>query len=171
MSEPFVEESLAVLARTPASFDGLLRGLPDVWISATEGDGTWSPYSVIGHLIHCERTDWVPRMRIILEEGVERTFDPVNREARGERLALGTMLDEFAELRRENLARVRELNLGTAELEMQGMHPTLGVVTLRQLLATWTAHDLTHLIQVGRVLAKRYKEEIGPFGAFLSVMK
>jgi hypothetical protein len=171
MSAIFLDESVAVLTRTPATLDALLRGLPEAWTTATEGEGTWSPYSVIGHLIHCEKVDWMPRVRIILEHGTGRTFDALDREARGEELPIGTLLDEFAGLRRENLARLRALELREEQLGLRGMHPTLGEVTLRELLATWTAHDLGHLVQVGRVMAKRYRGEVGPFGGFLSVMR
>src|SRR4051812_48034673 len=173
MDEPYLEECLAVLTRTPAVLDAMLRGLPAGWTAATEGEGTWSPYVVVGHLVHCEKVDWMPRLRIILEDGPGRVFDAVDREAQlreGER-ALDAMLDEFGALRGENLARLRALDLQPAQLELQGTHPTLGAVTLRQLLATWTAHDLAHLLQVNRIMAKRLKQDVGPWAAFLSVMK
>ena len=174
MSAPFIEECVCLLTRTPATFDSLLRGLPDAWISATEGPGTWSPYAVIGHLIHVEKTDWMPRLQRILEHGPARPFDPLDREAHlrdGNRKPLPAMLDEFSTLRRDNLVRLRELDLDPGQLELKGTHPALGAVTLRQLLATWTAHDLAHLLQVSRVMAKRYKPEVGPWAEFLSVMK
>ncbi len=173
MGHSFLEESLSVLERTPAVLDSLLRGLPEGWTAADEGPGTWSPYVVVGHLIHLEKTDWMVRLGIILEHGAARPFDPVDREAQmrlgGER-DLGEMLDEFARLRRENLARLRALELGEDELAREGRHPGLGVVTARQLLATWTAHDMAHLVQVGRVMAKRYRDEVGPWAQYLSVM-
>lgn len=174
MADPFLDESLAILERTPAAVDALLRGLPDVWTSATNGEGTWSPYAVIGHLIHAERTDWLPRLAIILERGPARPFDPFDREAqfRGDgSTPLPALLDEFAALRRENLARLRALDLGAAQLELPGTHPALGRVTVRQLLATWTAHDLGHLVQITRTMARRFKEEVGPWREYLSVMK
>jgi len=174
MSIDFLEECLPILTRTPATLDTLLRDLPDGWTSATEGPGTWSPYIVVGHLIHCEKTDWMPRLQIILEHGPDRPFDPFDREAqlrdsRGQ--SLSTLLDEFGTLRRDNLARLRALNLDHDQLELKGTHPALGPVTLRQLLATWTAHDLGHILQVSRVMAKRYREEVGPWAQYLSVMK
>lgn len=169
----FTEESLAVLSRTPSALDALLRGLPDAWTMTTEGPGTWSPLIVLGHLVHVERTDWMPRLEIILKHGESRPFDPVDREAQlknGVR-PLSELLDEFSSLRRASLDRLRELDLQEDQLARTGMHPTLGIVTARQLLATWTAHDLAHLVQVSRVMAKRLREETGPWASFLSVMR
>lgn len=174
MAEPFVEECMSVLTRTPSVLDGLLRDLPDAWTRATEGPGTWSPYDVVGHLIHGERVDWMARLMIILEHGPTRPFDPFDREAQFREStgkSLPMLLDEFSELRVQNVARLRALNLKPEQFELQGTHPTLGSVTARQLLATWTAHDLAHLVQVNRVMAKRYKRDVGPFAQFLSVMK
>ena len=174
MGTVFLDESMAVLTRTPAALNALLRGLPEAWTSATEGDGTWSPYIVMGHLIHCEKVDWMHRVTVILEHGKWRTFDAVDREAmlrEGEQKPLDALLDEFAALRSGNLTRLRALDLQQEQLEIQGTHPSLGVVTLRQLLATWTAHDLAHMLQINRVMAKRYRDEVGPWAAFLSVMK
>jgi DinB superfamily len=174
MATPFLEECLPILTRTPPTLDALLRDLPEACTAATEGPGTWSPYVVIGHLIHCERADWMPRLAIILEDGPSRPFDPFDREAQfrdSDGKSLSTLLDEFSALRRENLARLRELNLQPAQLECKGTHPALGPVTLRQLLATWTAHDLAHILQVSRVMARRYKQEVGPWAEYLSVMK
>jgi hypothetical protein len=174
MPDLFLDESIAILERTPAVLNAMLRDLPDVWINATEGPGTWSPYVVIGHLIHGETTDWIPRLEIILEHGPSRPFDPFDmtaqfRESAGK--SLPTLLDDFATLRRNNVARLRARELKPEELELQGTHPALGPVTVRQLLATWTAHDLAHILQVSRVMAKRYKQEVGPWAQFLSVMK
>ena len=174
MTAPFVEECLSVLSRTPATLDRLLRDLPEQWTEATEGPGTWSPYVVIGHLIHAERADWMPRLDIILEHGPNRPFDPFDREAQfrdSKGKSLSTLLDEFIALRGDNLARLTKLNLQPAQLELKGTHPALGSVTLRQLLATWTAHDLAHILQVSRVMAKRYKQDVGPWAEYLSVMK
>ena len=165
---------MSVLTRTPATFDALLRDLPDSWTEANEGENTWSPYIVIGHLIHCEKTDWMPRLSIILEHGPARTFDPFDREAQlrqGHEKSLAALLDEFSTLRRDNLTRLQALDLQDSQLELKGTHPSLGPVTLRQLLASWTAHDLGHLLQVSRVMAKRYKQEVGPWAEYLSVMK
>jgi len=174
MAEPFLEECLAVLTRTPAALDALLRGLPEAWSAATEGPGTWSPYVVMGHLVHGEKTDWMPRVAIILEHGDARDFDPFDREAQfrdSQGKPLNALLDEFSALRRENLSRLRALSLRPEQLELKGRHPQLGTVTLRQLLATWTAHDLAHVLQVSRVMARRYQSEVGPWAEFLSVMK
>jgi hypothetical protein len=174
MAPPFLEECLSVLARTPATLDTLLRGLPEAWTAATEGPGTWSPYVVIGHLIHGEKADWMSRLAIILEHGPSRSFDPFDREAQfreSDGKALSTLLDEFSSLRRDNLTRLRALNLQPTQFELEGTHPALGPVTVRQLLATWTAHDLGHILQVSRVMAKRYKREVGPWAEYLSVMK
>ena len=174
MADPFLDECVAVLTRTPAALDAQLRGLPDAWTTATEGPGTWSPYVVVGHLIHGERADWIPRLAIILEHGTARPFDPFDREAQFRESAgksLETLLDEFAALRSENLERLRRLRLRPAQLDLQGMHPDLGPVTVRQLLATCTAHDLGHVLQVNRVMARRYRDAVGPWAEYLSVMR
>jgi len=174
MGDPFLAESLSILARTAETLDALLRNLPAAWSDATEGPGTWSPYQVMGHLIHAEQADWMPRAEIILEHGPSRPFDPFDREVQlrqTERKPLGELLDEFAAMRSNSLRRLRALDLQPAQLELQGMHPALGLVTLRQLLATWTAHDLGHILQITRVMAKRYREEVGPWAEYLSVMR
>lgn len=174
MSADFLDECIAVLSRTPETLNALLRGLPPVWTEATEGPGTWSPYVVVGHLIHCEKTDWIPRATTILEHGPTRPFDPLDREAQlkeAQDRPLGEMLDEFSELRRTSLDRLREMELKPSHLSLMGTHPALGPVTLRQLLATWTAHDMAHLLQVSRVLARRLKPDVGPWAEYLSVMK
>ncbi len=174
MAANFLEESLAILTRTPATLDSLLRDLPDAWTSADEGPGTWSPYVVIGHLIHGEKTDWIPRLLIILEHGESRPFDPFDREAQlrhTDKKALPALLDEFRDSRNDNVHRLRAARLTPAQLELSGRHPELGRVTVRQLLATWTAHDLAHILQISRVMAKRYKQEVGPWAQYLSVMK
>ncbi len=166
----FLEECLAVLTRTPGVLDALLRDLPEAWTMATEGEGTWSPYVVVGHLIHGERVDWVPRVEIILRHGRRRPFDPFDRESPSSG-PLPALLDEFRALRHANIERIRELDLRPAQLDLWGAHPALGEVTLRQLLATWTAHDLSHIVQISRVMTKRYRHEVGPWAEYLSVMK
>ena len=174
MSGPFLEECFAVLTRTPATFDALLRGLPEQWTTATEGPGTWSPYAIIGHLIHGEKTDWLPRVIVILESGPDHPFESFDRDAQfrdSKGKSISSLLDEFAERRSDNLVQLRALNLQPAQLELVGTHPALGRVTLRQLVATWTAHDLAHILQVSRVMAKRYKQEVGPWAEYLSVMR
>jgi DinB family protein len=166
-------EAVPLLARTPATFDALLRGLPEGWITATEGGETWSPFDVIGHLIQGEQTDWIPRVRIILEQGEARTFDKFDRFAQFELSkgrTLASLLDEFAARRAENLRQLAALRLTEADLDKTGTHPFFGRVTLRQLLATWVAHDLDHVIQVSRVLARQYADEVGPWRAYLRVI-
>jgi hypothetical protein len=174
MPAPFVDETIAVLTRAPAAYDALLRGLPEPWTTATEGEGTWSPYIVLGHLVATERNNWMPRLLHIVEEGPSRPFAPVDREAQfrdSQGKSLATLLDEFRMARCESLASLRALDLDETQLALTGAHPTLGTVTARQLLATWAAHDLAHLVQVSRTMAKRYREEVGPFAQFLSVMR
>jgi hypothetical protein len=168
-----MEEAIAILARTPATLDALLRGLPDGWIVADEGDGTWSPYDVIGHLIHGERTDWMPRARIILQQGEARPFDKFDRFAQfaaSEGRTLDSLLDEFAALREDNLRELAAMRLTGADFDRRGRHPELGVVTLRQLLATWVAHDLDHVMQIARVLARQYSDEVGPWRSYLRII-
>ena len=171
---PFVtEEAIALLSRTPSTLDTLLRGLPDGWVAAHEGGNTWSPFDVIGHLIHGERTDWMPRARIILDRGETQPFETFDRlaqfeESRGQ--TLGSLLDELASLRANNLRDLASLQLTDAELDRRGRHPQLGVVTLRQLLATWVAHDLDHVMQISRVLARQYADEVGPWRAYLRII-
>jgi hypothetical protein len=171
---PFeLNEAVDILSRTPAALDAWLRGLPDAWISAHEGESTWSCYDIVGHLIHGEQTDWLPRVRIILEHGDARPFTKFDRLAQfgaSQGKPLGSLLDEFAELRRRNLDDLRSLGLTTADLDRPGRHPELGPVTLRQLLATWTAHDLDHLMQIARVLGRQYSDEVGPWRAYLRVI-
>jgi hypothetical protein len=174
MTESFVSECVAVLSRTPATLDALLRGLPDSWITATEGPGTWCPYAVMGHLIHGELTDWIPRLEIILEHGPGEPFPVFDRLAQfrdaGD-LSLADLLDSFSRLRASNLKRLDAFELDSRRLLLTGTHPEFGAVTARQLIATWAAHDLGHLVQVNRVMAKRLRIEVGPWAAYLSVMR
>ncbi|HEY0810634.1 MAG TPA: DinB family protein [Longimicrobiales bacterium] len=167
-------EAMAVLERTPAVVRALLSTLPDAWISCDEGPETFSPFENVGHLIHGERTDWIPRARIIMAQGDNRTFEPYDRFAQQRESAgktIGQLLDEFEELRADNLRTLRSWSLSEAELALEGEHPSLGTVTLRQLLATWVAHDLGHLAQIARVLAKRYREDVGPWRAYLPILE
>lgn len=171
-----LEKTIAVLERTPGALDALLSGLPDEWTRTNEGEGTWSAFDVVVHLIHCEHVNWVPRARTILESenGEVREFAPFDRwgEIReSQQTPLEELLDEFARLRRKNLKAVREWELGQKELAMRGRHPSLGEVTLAQLMATWAAHDLNHLHQISRVLAHQYREAVGPWHEFMGVMK
>jgi uncharacterized damage-inducible protein DinB len=164
---------LAILERTPNILRAMLAGLPAVWTDATEGPETWSPYDILGHLVHGERTDWIPRARIILAQGTDRRFVPFDRFAQARESAgksMAQLLDEFARLRAENLATLRGWSLGERELALTGEHPELGPVTLAQLLAAWVDHDLGHLGQVTRVMAKQYREAVGPWRAYLPVL-
>ena len=178
MTEFSLTKATAVLARTPATLDALLRGLSDIWVRGNEGrtkDGkdTWSPFDIVGHLIVGERTDWMPRARIILDHGGARPFDPFDRfaqEKESQGKSPGQLLDEFARLRKENLAALQALNLQPEDLARRGKHPELGVVTLSELLATWTVHDLTHLHQLSRVMAHQYRDAVGPWSAYLGVL-
>ena len=168
-----MEEGVAILTRTPSVIDAMLRGLPGGWIAAHEGGETWSPFDIVGHLIHGERADWLPRARVVLEHGEARAFDKFDRFAQfaaSKGRTLDSLLDEFAELRRESLAALAALNLTDADLDRKGRHPELGGVTLRQLLATWVAHDLDHICQIARVLARQYTDEVGPWRAYMRVI-
>src|SRR5438105_10155974 len=156
---PFnLKDAIAVLERTPGSLSALLDGLPEIWVTATEGEGTWSPYDVIGHLIHGERTDWIPRARHLLA-GDRRPFESFDRTAQfteSQGKSLGELLGLFANLRRENVAALVGMNLTDDDLDRRGLHPELGEVTLGQLLATWVVHDFDHVAQVARTMAKVY---------------
>lgn len=167
-----LSDAVAVLERTPATLTMLLDGLPDTWIRATEGGGTWSPFDVIGHLIHGERTDWIPRARHILA-GRREPFEPFDRTAQfreSETKRLNELLTAFANLRGENLKALKEMSLRATDLQKPGLHPELGPVTLGQLLATWVAHDLDHIGQIARTMAKVYKDATGPWSAYLSIL-
>jgi len=169
-----LQHTMALLARTPSSLNALLRDLPQEWTMQNEGGNTFNAFDVIGHLIHGERTDWMPRAKRILEFGETRAFDPFDRraqEAESDGKPLGQLLDEFARLRSDNLAELRSLKLGPEDLNSRGVHPALGTVTLSQLLATWAAHDLTHLHQISRIMAHQYREAVGPWSAYLGVMQ
>ncbi len=171
---PFhLPDAIAVLERTPATFHSLLAGLPDVWTLSNEGPETFSPLDNLGHLIHGERTDWIPRARIILEQGADRRFTSFDRFAHvheSEGKGLSELLDEFARLRALSLDTLRGWELTADQLALEGEHPALGTVTLRQLLSTWVAHDLSHLAQTSRVMAKQYREDVGPWRAYLPVL-
>jgi len=171
--EPDLEQTISLLARTPVALDALLRDLPEKWTFCNEGENTWSPFDVVGHLIHAERTDWIPRVAMVLEFGEAQAFAPFDREGHARELhrkSLAQLLDEFARVRSENLDKLRALNLRPEDLARRGRHPSLGTVTLSQLLATWAAHDLTHLHQISRVMAHQYQEAVGPWRKFLGVL-
>jgi len=174
LTEFNLDETIAVLTRTPATLDALLRGLPASWVRSNEGKDTWSAFDIVGHLIVGERTDWMARARIILENGEARPFDPFDRFAQlkeTQNKSLEQLLDDFARLRRENLAALQALNLRPEDLSRRGRHPALGVVTLSQLLATWAVHDLTHVHQLSRVMAHQYRDAVGPWSAYLGVLQ
>ncbi len=165
-------DTVAILERTPGTLKAWLDGLPETWVQATEGEGTWSPYDVIGHLIHGERTDWIPRARHILA-GDPRPFEAFDRTAmfkESEGKSLSELLATFAELRRENVVALVGMNLADSDLDRKGLHPELGEVTLGQLLATWVVHDLDHVAQIARTMAKVYSATTGPWSGYLSVL-
>jgi hypothetical protein len=169
-----LDRTLEILRCTPATLRSLLSGLSDAWIRNDEGPETWSAFDILGHLIHGEETDWILRLIIILEHGESRPFTPFDRFAQFEKSAgvnLGDLLDEFQSLRRQNISELERLDLEPHQLEMKGTHPELGTVTARQLLATWTVHDLGHIAQITRVLAKGYAGEVGPWGEYLPILK
>ncbi len=172
--EQSLQDTTALLARTPAALDALLRDLPEAWTMRNEGAGTWSAFDVIGHLIHGERTDWLPRAKMILQFGETRAFEPFDRRGQERESAgksLAQLLDEFTRWRSQGLAELRAMNLQPTDLERRGLHPALGNVTLAQLLATWAVHDLTHLHQISRVMAHQYDAAVGPWHAYLGVLK
>jgi hypothetical protein len=169
-----LDRSIQVLERTPRVLDSMLSGLDDEWTTTNEGENTWSPYDVMGHLIHGERTDWLTRLRIILGDGPDKRFAPFDRfaqfeESRGKSLA--DLLEEFAALRAAGLRDLRALELSDADLDRTGIHPKFGTVTARQLLATWVAHDLDHIVQISRVMAHQLHDDVGPWIEFLRIVR
>jgi uncharacterized damage-inducible protein DinB len=169
-----LSDALPALRRTPAVLHAWLWDLPGVWITSNEGPDTWSPYDIVGHLIHGERTDWIPRAELLLAYGESRPFTPFDRfaqfkDSRGK--SLRELLDTFTELRAQNLARLESLRLTPADLERRGRHPELGPVTLGQLLATWVAHDLNHIGQIARVMGRQYTDAVGPWLAYLPLLE
>ena len=168
------EQGIEILERTPAILKSLLANISQDWVMNNEGADTFSPYDVVGHLIHGEKTDWVVRAKIILEHGVNKPFEPYDRFAQYEESkgkTLGQLLDEFEKIRKENVGWLQSIQLTEDDLERKGMHPVLGEVTLRNLLSTWVVHDLTHIAQITRVMAKQYKEEMGPWPQFFRILQ
>jgi len=168
-----LEMGIPVLERTPATLRAMLLGLPEKWIISNEGDDSWSPYDVVGHLVSLERTDWLPRARIILEHGASRPFDPVDRfamftESQGK--SLEQLLDEFAQIRTRNMADLRAMQLTTEQLALRGRHPALGEVTLGQLLATWITHDLNHIHQIAQTMARQYRDAVGSWREYVLIL-
>ncbi len=169
-----LDDAVAVLKRTPGTLRSMLAGLPPAWTETNEGGETWSPYDVLGHLVHGEQTDWIPRAKVILETGEAQPFEAFDRFAQfeaSEGKSLSELLDEFEAARAESLSVLESMRLTTSDLERTGMHPALGRVTLGQLLATWVAHDLDHVVQISRTMAKQYTEGVGPWRQYLSVLK
>ena len=169
-----LEEAKEILRQTPATLDALLRPLSQTWIERNEGPGTWSPFDVVGHLIHGEETDWIPRARIIINDGESRPFEPFDRVAMFEKSkgkSLVELLDTFSRLRSSNLRQLEEMNVTPEMLEKRGTHPELGTVTLGQLLAAWVVHDLGHIAQIVRVMGRQYGKEVGPWTAYLSILR
>ena len=169
-----LENTISLLSRTPAVLDALLRDLPETLTHRNEGGKTWTAADVVAHLIHAERTDWIPRTKIILQFGDTQPFAPFDRlghlqESQGK--SLGQLLDGFTRVRAENLAELRKFKLQPKDLDRRGRHPALGAVTLSELLATWAGHDLTHLHQISRILAYQYRESVGPFSEYLGVLQ
>ncbi len=168
-----LERGLPILERTPAVLSAMLRDLGPAWTTTNEGLDSWSAYDIVGHLLHGERTDWIPRAQIILAQGEDRRFAPYDRFAQFTESAgksLTTLLDEFAQLRATNLRTLADWNLGERELAQTGEHPAFGTVTLKQLLSTWVAHDLSHIAQVARVMAKQYRDAVGPWREYLPIL-
>jgi hypothetical protein len=168
-----LDHAVEILSRTPETLNRLLRDLPDPWVRGNEGPDTWSAFDILGHLVHGEETDWVPRVKIILEHGESRAFEPFDRFAQFEKSkgkSLIDLLDEFDSLRKRNLSALERMTITSDQLALRGMHPELGSVTLSQLLATWVAHDLSHVAQATRVLCKQYSEAVGPWKQYLPIL-
>lgn len=169
-----IDKSIEILQRTPSVLENLLSGLSREWLHQNEGENTWSPYDVLGHLIVGEKTDWVPRARIILSNSESKTFEPFDRFAQmsqDQDRTIESLLDEFSELRAENLKELTLMQIDELKLLKEGVHPELGGVNLKELLSCWTVHDLGHIAQISRVMAKQYKEEVGPWSRYLGILK
>jgi hypothetical protein len=168
------DRTVALLARTPAALNALLRDLPEIWTHRNEGENTWTVFDVVGHLVHGERSDWIPRVKTILDFGETRAFTPFDRQGHAREIqgkSLPHLLDEFSRVRAENLDKLGALGIRPEDLARRGRHPSLGMVTLGNLLATWAAHDLTHLHQISRIMAYQYREAVGPWTAYLGVLQ
>lgn len=168
-----LNNAIQILERTPEVLNSYLRELDEKWINQNEGEDTWSPYDILGHFIHGEKTDWIPRTKIILEFDESKPFEPFDRFAQfseSKAKSLEELLDEFEALRKQNLIILQEMELSDEDLEKRGIHPEFGSVTLRQLLAAWVVHDLGHIRQISRAMAKQYKDEIGPWAKYLPIV-
>jgi hypothetical protein len=172
---PFdLNKSIEILERTPSVITDMLRGLSEEWVSQNEGGDTWSPYDIVGHLIHGEKTDWIARMNIILSDAPDKKFQPFDRFAQirdSQGKTISQLLDSFQSLREQNLQVLRSLNLTTEDLSKEGIHPAFGVVTLSQLLATWVVHDLNHMAQIVRVMAVQYRSAVGPWVPYVRILQ
>ena len=170
-----LSQGVAVLERTPSVLRALLVGLPDPWLCQNEGPETWTPREVVGHLIEGERSDWIPRARIVIAQGPSTAFEPFDRTAHQRSMSAAAPIDDlvetFAQMRAANLATLRGWKLSSTQLELTGIHPEFGTVTLEQHLATWVAHDLGHLVQITRTMARQYRDAVGPWKAYLSVLR
>ena len=168
------EHSINILHRTPAILNEMLSNLPSEWAHTNEGSNTWSPYDVVGHLVHGEKTDWIPRMKIILSDQKDKKFQPFNRFAQFEESkgkSIEKLLEEFKDLRNANIEELRNQKITPAHLDKKGIHPDFGEVNLSQLLSTWVVHDLNHIAQISRVMANLYKSEVGPWINYLGILK
>ena len=168
-----IDKALEILERTPKILEIFLENLSGDWIFCNEGDETWSAFDVVGHLIHGEKTDWIPRLNIVLSDSGNKTFEPYDRFAQFEASKGTTMkqlLEEFSKLRKQNLNFLKSLHISETDFEKKAIHPSLGEVTLKNLLATWVTHDLGHIAQISRVMAKQYKDEVGPWIAYVSIL-
>jgi uncharacterized damage-inducible protein DinB len=169
-----LDKTIEILQRTPLAISALLNGTSQEWTSKNEGAETWSPFDVIGHLVHCEKTSWINRIEIILSENEDKSFPPVDRFAQfntSKGKSLDQLLEEFIALRKINIQKLKELNLNETHFSQTGTHPSFGSVTLSQLLSTWMVHDLDHLAQISRVMAKQYLTEVGPWIGNLKLLR
>lgn len=169
-----INKSIEILERTPNVLKTLLSGISEEWLKSNEGENTWSPYEVVGHLIHGEKTDWIPRAKIILSDTENKTFEPFDRFAQEQEepdQSIDRLLDTFQELRNENLATLKSFQLDFPKLNRKGIHPELGTVNLKELLSTWVVHDLGHIAQISRVMAKQYQGDVGAWKAYLGILK
>lgn len=169
-----LRSATSLLEKTPRLLRSWLTGLSDEWVHTPPGDDEFSPFDVVGHLIHGEKTDWIPRLHIILEHGTSKPFDPFDRFAmyeESEGRTISGLLDDFEKLRRQNLAELGSLSLSNEDLDRKGLHPDLGEVTARQLLSAWVAHDMSHVSQIARAIAARYRDDVGPWAAFMGVYR
>ncbi len=169
-----INKAIEILKRTPLTIERLLDGISEEWLLNNEGEDTWSPYEIVGHLIHGEKTDWIPRTKIILSNLENKTFKPFDRFAQkkeSQSKSISELLEEFKKLRTDNVEELRSLNINDTDLSKKGIHPELGEAKLKELLSTWVVHDLGHISQIARVMAKQFKDEVGVWKEYLGVLK